>query len=137
MRAVAIKVSMPLISAPYETGIKKRARLRPVSDAMRSTIEMKIATTPVEPMTIPSHVATNIKRTSKRISLVPPILSKRSPAEAMGLQTHPVLLGPITYLHLGKAGGGAVDPLSLLDDLLDVYVEVLRRPVEQVLVRAR
>jgi len=70
---------MPLISAPYETGIKKRARLRPVSDAMRSTIEMKIATTPVEPMTIPSHVATNIKRTSKRISLVPPILSKRSP----------------------------------------------------------
>ena len=48
-------------------------------------------------------------------------------AKALGYPTRPVLLGPVTFLKLGKAEGGAFDPLVLIDDLIPVYVEVLRR----------
>ena len=48
-------------------------------------------------------------------------------AKALGYQTRPVLLGPVTYLKLGKSTDPAFDPLSLLGSLLPVYVEVLRR----------
>ncbi|CAA0092968.1 5-methyltetrahydropteroyltriglutamate--homocysteine methyltransferase [Starkeya nomas] len=48
-------------------------------------------------------------------------------AKALGYQTRPVLLGPVTFLKLGKAKDPGLDPLSLLGDLLPVYVEVLRR----------
>ena len=48
-------------------------------------------------------------------------------AKALGYQTRPVLLGPVTLLKLGKAKDPGLDPLSLLGDLLPVYVEVLRR----------
>src|SRR5690606_16081277 len=41
--------------------------------------------------------------------------------------TRPVLVGPVTYLRLGKAADAAFDPLTLLDGLVPVYVEVLRR----------
>lgn len=47
-------------------------------------------------------------------------------AKALGYDTRPVLLGPVTYLLLGKAEEG-LDPLTLLPGLLPVYVEVLRR----------
>lgn len=47
-------------------------------------------------------------------------------ARALGIETRPVLLGPISYLLLGKARGGAFDPLSLLPRLLPVYVAILR-----------
>jgi 5-methyltetrahydropteroyltriglutamate--homocysteine methyltransferase len=48
-------------------------------------------------------------------------------AKALGYETRPVLLGPVTFLTLGKAKEPGLDPLSLLGDLLPVYVEVLRR----------
>jgi len=48
-------------------------------------------------------------------------------AKATGVETRPVLIGPVTFLLLGKATDGAVDPLDLLDDLLPVYREVLNR----------
>ncbi|MBN8945453.1 MAG: 5-methyltetrahydropteroyltriglutamate--homocysteine S-methyltransferase [Rhizobiales bacterium] len=48
-------------------------------------------------------------------------------AKALGIQTRPVLLGPVTYLKLGKAKDGAFDPLSLLPDLVPVYIDILRR----------
>lgn len=48
-------------------------------------------------------------------------------AKALGYETRPVLLGPVTYLKLGKSKDPALDPLSLLGSLLPVYVEVLRR----------
>ncbi|MDF2621630.1 MAG: 5-methyltetrahydropteroyltriglutamate--homocysteine methyltransferase [Xanthobacteraceae bacterium] len=48
-------------------------------------------------------------------------------AKALGYQTRPVLLGPVTFLKLGKAKDPNLDPLSLLGNLLPVYVEVLRR----------
>lgn len=48
-------------------------------------------------------------------------------ARALGYHTRPVLLGPVTYLKLGKSKDPSFDALSLLDTLLPVYVEVLHR----------
>ncbi|MCH8686685.1 5-methyltetrahydropteroyltriglutamate--homocysteine S-methyltransferase [Pedomonas mirosovicensis] len=48
-------------------------------------------------------------------------------AKALGYETRPVLLGPVTYLKLGKSKDPSLDPLSLLENLLPVYVEVLER----------
>ncbi|HTT79771.1 MAG TPA: 5-methyltetrahydropteroyltriglutamate--homocysteine S-methyltransferase [Stellaceae bacterium] len=48
-------------------------------------------------------------------------------AKSLGYHTRPVLLGPITYLLLGKSRDASLDPLSLLQGLLPVYGEVLRR----------
>jgi 5-methyltetrahydropteroyltriglutamate--homocysteine methyltransferase len=47
-------------------------------------------------------------------------------AKSLGYQTRPVLVGPVTFLKLGKSADPSFDPLSLLNDLLPVYVEVLR-----------
>jgi 5-methyltetrahydropteroyltriglutamate--homocysteine methyltransferase len=54
-------------------------------------------------------------------------------ALALGIVTKPVLIGPVTYLSLGKAETGqpAFDRLSLLESLLPVYVEILRRLARQ------
>lgn len=48
-------------------------------------------------------------------------------AKALGLLTRPVLLGPVSFLLLGKAKEPDLQPLSLLESLLPVYEEVLRR----------
>ncbi|MBR1125232.1 5-methyltetrahydropteroyltriglutamate--homocysteine S-methyltransferase [Bradyrhizobium lablabi] len=47
-------------------------------------------------------------------------------AKALGYQTRPVLIGPVTFLKLAKSKETGFEPLSLLDRLLPVYVEVLR-----------
>ncbi|WP_375779305.1 5-methyltetrahydropteroyltriglutamate--homocysteine S-methyltransferase [Bradyrhizobium sp. ma5] len=47
-------------------------------------------------------------------------------AKALGFQTRPVLIGPVTFLKLGKSADPAFQPLSLLDDLIPVYIEVLQ-----------
>jgi 5-methyltetrahydropteroyltriglutamate--homocysteine methyltransferase len=44
-----------------------------------------------------------------------------------GIKTKPVLLGPITFLKLGKIQGKDFDRYKLLPGLIEVYVEVLRR----------
>ena len=46
-------------------------------------------------------------------------------AKALGIHTRPVLIGPVTYLVLGKSKSEGLDPLSLLDALLPVYAELL------------
>ncbi len=46
-------------------------------------------------------------------------------AKKLGITTKPVLLGPVTYLLLGKASSADFDPLDLLNNLLPVYLEVL------------
>ena len=46
-------------------------------------------------------------------------------AKALGIITRPVLIGPVTYLMLGKVKGEEFDPVSLLDALLPVYAELL------------
>ena len=47
-------------------------------------------------------------------------------AHALRYETRPVLLGPVSYLMMGKTADGS-DPLALLPKLLPVYVAVLRR----------
>ena len=46
-------------------------------------------------------------------------------AKALGITTRPVLIGPVTYLMLGKVKGEEFEPISLLDRLLPVYAELL------------
>ena len=46
-------------------------------------------------------------------------------AQAAGLQARPVLVGPVSFLLLGKAREGRFDRLSLLDGLLEVYARLL------------
>lgn len=47
-------------------------------------------------------------------------------ALVQGVKTKPVLLGPISFLLLGKSRDAGFSPLSLLGGLLPVYVEVLK-----------
>ncbi|MEX2644212.1 MAG: 5-methyltetrahydropteroyltriglutamate--homocysteine S-methyltransferase [Acetobacterales bacterium] len=46
-------------------------------------------------------------------------------AKALGIHTRPVLVGPVTWLSLGKAKDAGLSPLSLLRDVLPVYAELL------------
>jgi 5-methyltetrahydropteroyltriglutamate--homocysteine methyltransferase len=48
-------------------------------------------------------------------------------AKALGYQTRPVLVGPVTFLKLGKSHDASFSNLSLLDKLVPVYAEVLKR----------
>src|SRR5436190_1208477 len=48
-------------------------------------------------------------------------------AKALGIETKPVLIGPLTFLLLSKPVEHGFDVLDLLDPLVDVYAEVLRR----------
>ena len=45
-------------------------------------------------------------------------------AKALGIETRPVVIGPVTYLSLGKMKGGK-DAISLLPKLLPVYEQLL------------
>ena len=48
-------------------------------------------------------------------------------AKALGHNVKPVLIGPLTYLWLGKAKGGDFDKLELLERLLPLYGQILQR----------
>lgn len=49
-------------------------------------------------------------------------------AKEQGIITRPVLVGPVSFLHLGKPDRGqSVDPISLLAKLVPVYVELLKQ----------
>jgi len=52
-------------------------------------------------------------------------------ARALGHKVKPVLIGPLTYLWLGKAKGSDFDKLDLLERLLPVYGEILQRLASQ------
>lgn len=52
------------------------------------------------------------------------ILSQLSEATTQGVNAKPVVIGPVTYLALGKTKDGS-DKLALLDRLLPVYAELL------------
>ncbi|NMY36650.1 MULTISPECIES: 5-methyltetrahydropteroyltriglutamate--homocysteine S-methyltransferase [unclassified Pseudomonas] len=52
-------------------------------------------------------------------------------ALALGHRVKPVIIGPLTYLWLGKAKGNAFDKLELLENLLPVYAQILSRLAEQ------
>ncbi|WP_165876063.1 5-methyltetrahydropteroyltriglutamate--homocysteine S-methyltransferase [Serratia marcescens] len=53
------------------------------------------------------------------------LLDEVDEALALGHHIKPVLLGPVTYLWLGKVKGEPFDRLSLLKDILPVYQQVL------------
>ncbi|CNF03834.1 5-methyltetrahydropteroyltriglutamate--homocysteine S-methyltransferase [Yersinia nurmii] len=53
------------------------------------------------------------------------LLDEVDEALALGHKIKPVLLGPITYLWLGKVKGEQFDRLTLLKDILPVYQQVL------------
>ncbi|WP_322099296.1 5-methyltetrahydropteroyltriglutamate--homocysteine S-methyltransferase [Haematospirillum sp. H1815] len=48
-------------------------------------------------------------------------------ARLLGYRTRPVLLGPVTFLKLGKSTDPIVSPLRNLDSLLLVYIDLLTR----------
>ncbi|PCH62595.1 MAG: 5-methyltetrahydropteroyltriglutamate--homocysteine S-methyltransferase [Gammaproteobacteria bacterium] len=48
-------------------------------------------------------------------------------AQALGHKVKPVLLGPVSYLWLGKCKGDEFDRLSFLDSVLAVYGEILSK----------
>jgi 5-methyltetrahydropteroyltriglutamate--homocysteine methyltransferase len=66
--------------------------------------------------------------TGFRLAAAPKPLAELAEARSLGIATRPVLLGPVTFLLLGKAAPGvdpAFDRLRLLDPLLEVYAELL------------
>ena len=68
--------------------------------------------------------------TAFRLAAEPKPLVELAEAAALGIETRPVLLGPLTFLLLGKPAPDApagFEPLSLLDPLLDLYAELLGR----------
>ncbi|WP_248768549.1 5-methyltetrahydropteroyltriglutamate--homocysteine S-methyltransferase [Pseudomonas sp. MWU12-2345] len=52
-------------------------------------------------------------------------------ALALGHNVKPVVIGPLTYLWLGKAKGGDFDKLDLLDRLLPLYGQIFQRLAAQ------
>jgi len=52
-------------------------------------------------------------------------------ARALGHNVKPVILGPLTYLWLGKAKGAEFDKLDLLDRLLPLYGQIFQRLAAQ------
>ncbi len=51
-------------------------------------------------------------------------------AKAQGLHTRPVIIGPVTFLLLGKMKDGKGDALDLLPALLPVYTQLLQKLAE-------
>jgi 5-methyltetrahydropteroyltriglutamate--homocysteine methyltransferase len=51
-------------------------------------------------------------------------------AKALGITTRPVLLGPVSFVLLGKQTSGSVSRVSVLEKILSVYTEILRRLFE-------
>ncbi len=52
-------------------------------------------------------------------------------ARALGMETKPVLIGPVSFLLLGKVRSEGVDPLDLLPALVPVYKQIIERLVAQ------
>ena len=52
-------------------------------------------------------------------------------ARALGHDVKPVVIGPLTYLWLGKTKGGDFDKLELLERLLPLYGEIFQRLAAQ------
>ena len=52
------------------------------------------------------------------------LLEQMAEAQALGVKAKPVIIGPLTYLALGKAKDGS-DKLALLEPLLPIYAQLL------------
>ncbi|KAH7146411.1 cobalamin-independent synthase [Dactylonectria macrodidyma] len=61
-----------------------------------------------------------------KLTATPKAVADFKEAKEAGITTRPVLVGPVSFLHLGKADRGqSVDPIDLLDSLLPVYEQLL------------
>ena len=54
------------------------------------------------------------------------VISEFEDARQAGILTKPVLLGPVTFLLLGKQKEAGFDRIDLIDNLIPVYIEVLK-----------
>jgi len=59
-----------------------------------------------------------------------PLSEYREARALVGIETRPVLLGPLSFLLLAKPAEPGFRPLDLLDPLLDVYAELLGKLAE-------
>ncbi|KAG1469261.1 hypothetical protein G6F56_003356 [Rhizopus delemar] len=59
----------------------------------------------------------------------PRAVEQYNAAKALGIETRPVLIGPVTFLHVAKAAKGfeEFDTLTLLPKLLPLYVELIKQ----------
>ncbi|WP_281634742.1 5-methyltetrahydropteroyltriglutamate--homocysteine S-methyltransferase [Flavobacterium luteolum] len=55
------------------------------------------------------------------------IINEFKEANALGIKTKPVLIGPVSYLLLGKEKEEGFNRIDLLDNLLPVYFEILEK----------
>jgi 5-methyltetrahydropteroyltriglutamate--homocysteine methyltransferase len=55
------------------------------------------------------------------------IINEFKEANAIGIKTKPVLIGPVSYLLLGKEKEEGFNRIDLLDNLLPVYFEILEK----------
>lgn len=55
------------------------------------------------------------------------VLAELKEAQEQGISARPVIIGPITFLLLSKAVDGAPEPIYRLDELTDVYAELLSK----------
>lgn len=54
-------------------------------------------------------------------------LNEYNEAKSLGIETKPVLIGPITYLLLGKEKEAGFDRIDLIDKLVPVYEQILSK----------
>ncbi|MFV8368500.1 5-methyltetrahydropteroyltriglutamate--homocysteine S-methyltransferase [Flavobacterium sp. LB2R40] len=59
------------------------------------------------------------------------IIDEFKEASALGIKTKPVLIGPVTYLLLGKEKEQGFHRMDLIDKLLPVYFEILQKLEDQ------
>jgi 5-methyltetrahydropteroyltriglutamate--homocysteine methyltransferase len=59
------------------------------------------------------------------------VLDEYNESKRLGIKTKPVLIGPVTYLLLGKEKEEGFDRIDLVRNLLPVYIEVLKKLEEQ------
>ena len=71
------------------------------------------------------HPGTEFKLNSERL------FDEAAEAQALGHCVKTVLVGPLTFLYLGKAKAAEFDRLSLLEKLLPVYGEIIARLKQQ------
>lgn len=58
------------------------------------------------------------------------VINEYNEAKSLGIETKPVLIGPITYLLLGKEKESDFNRIDLIDRLLPVYEEILSKLAE-------
>lgn len=59
------------------------------------------------------------------------LLDEYNEAARLGIKTKPVIIGPVSYLLLGKEKESGFDRIDLIKNLLPVYIELLKKLEEQ------